>query len=121
MPSIAHFEIPADDPERARKFYGELFDWKLEKTPGPADYWLIQSSEDEEGISGGLVKRQEPQKQILVYFNVSSALDYGAKVEELGGKILTSKTAVAGYGHLVVCEDTEGNVFALWEKDKGAA
>ncbi len=122
MPSIAHFEIPADDPERARRFYGELFDWKVEKTPGTADYWLIQSSEeDEEGINGGLVKRQDPQKQILIYFSVSSAIDYGAKVEELGGKILMSKTAVAGYGHLVVCEDTEDNVFALLEKDKGAA
>jgi predicted enzyme related to lactoylglutathione lyase len=31
MPTIVHFDIPADDPERAKKFYSDLFGWKIEK------------------------------------------------------------------------------------------
>jgi uncharacterized protein len=31
MPTIVHFEIPSDDIERAKKFYNELFGWKIEK------------------------------------------------------------------------------------------
>ena len=34
MPTIVHFEIPADDVERSKKFYGDLFGWKIEKWPG---------------------------------------------------------------------------------------
>ena len=31
MPTIVHFEIPADDVERSKKFYSDLFGWKIEK------------------------------------------------------------------------------------------
>ena len=35
MPRVIHFEIPADDPDRAAKFYGNVFGWKLDKWDGP--------------------------------------------------------------------------------------
>ena len=35
MPRVVHFEIPAENPERAAKFYKEVFDWKIEKWQGP--------------------------------------------------------------------------------------
>lgn len=38
MPTICHFEIPAEDIERAKKFYTELFGWKIEKYPVPMEY-----------------------------------------------------------------------------------
>ena len=41
--SIVWFEIPADNVERAKKFYGDLFGWKIEKFPGPMDYWHIDT------------------------------------------------------------------------------
>ena len=34
MPTIVHFEIPSDDIERSKKFYNELFGWKIDKWPG---------------------------------------------------------------------------------------
>ncbi len=34
MPTIVHFEIPADDVDRAKKFYSDLFGWKMERWPG---------------------------------------------------------------------------------------
>ena len=41
--SIVWFEIPADDVERAKSFYGELFGWKIERFPGPMEYWHIDT------------------------------------------------------------------------------
>jgi predicted enzyme related to lactoylglutathione lyase len=41
--TIVHFEIPADDVEKLRKFYSDLFGWKIEKTPSPMEYWMIET------------------------------------------------------------------------------
>ncbi len=41
MPRVIHFEIPASDPERAAAFYKKTFGWKIEKWPGPTEYWLV--------------------------------------------------------------------------------
>ena len=49
MPTIVHFEIPAEDIERSKKFYSELFGWKIEKFPGetPAgEYWMLTITDD---------------------------------------------------------------------------
>jgi predicted enzyme related to lactoylglutathione lyase len=35
MPTIVHFEIPSDDTQRSKKFYNELFGWKIDKWSGP--------------------------------------------------------------------------------------
>ena len=61
MPRVTHFEVHADDPERAAKFYRDAFGWKIDKWEGPVDYWLVTTgTEDEPGIDGGLVVRTDP-------------------------------------------------------------
>ena len=67
VPTVQHFEIPADDVERASKFYTGVFEWKMQKlanTEDPSkDYWFFDT-EDENGnkdIGGGLMKRQAPE------------------------------------------------------------
>lgn len=117
MPTIVHFEIPADDVKRAKKFYTELLGWKFEEVPG--GYWLITTS-GEKAVDGGMMKRQNPQQQITNYIDVPSADEYAAKVETLGGKVVVPKMPVPGMGYFVVCLDTENNIFALWETDKNA-
>ena len=58
MPRVVHFEIHAENPERARKFYGDLFGWEFAQFGGPMDYWIIRTgSEGQPGIDGGLVRR----------------------------------------------------------------
>jgi predicted enzyme related to lactoylglutathione lyase len=59
MPRVIHFEINADQPERAVKFYSEVFGWKIQKWEGPMDYWLVYTGEGL-GIDGGLTKRENP-------------------------------------------------------------
>ena len=46
MSRVIWFEIPADDPGRAAKFYEDVFGWKVEKWDGPFDYWLVTTGED---------------------------------------------------------------------------
>jgi len=122
MSTITHFIVPADDMERAKKFYAELFDWKIEKFPGPIDYYAITATDKkgEEGLGGGLVKREEPQEAIVNYVDVPSVDEYIAKVKKLGGKVVVPKTAVPGIGYGAVCIDTENNTFGLWECDEEA-
>jgi len=119
-PSIVWFEIAADNLQRARKFYGKLFGWKINKFPGPMEYWHIDTGGGDDTPDGGMMQRQHPQHGITNYVAVASVDRGAAKVKKLGGKICMPKTAVAGMGYFVVCADTENNMFALWEKDDRA-
>lgn len=122
MPTIVHFDIAADDPERARKFYSELFDWKMEKPPGQMEYYLVKTTglDGEEGPGGGLGKRGAPEQTITNFIGVPSVDEYLTRVEELGGKIVSPKMTVPGWGYLATCMDTENNLFGLWEEDENA-
>ena len=120
--SIVWFEIPADNVERARKFYAKLFGWKITKFPGPMEkpYWHIDTGGGDETPDGGMLERQHPEHGITNYVLVASADKAAAKVEKLGGKICMAKTAVPHMGYFVICRDTENNMFALWEKNEAA-
>lgn len=135
MPTIAHFEIPSDNLERTKKFYTELFGWKMEKMPGTdqREYWTFFTTTNDRGsssssssggggggdelrtVSGGMMERQMPQEPIMIYIGVDSVTEYSNKVERLGGKVIKQKTEVPGYGWFAICTDTENNGFALWE------
>ena len=118
--SIVWFEIPADNIERARKFYGELFGWKIEQCPGVPDYWHIDTGGGDDTPDGGMLPRKHSTQPITNYVNVESVARAAAKVEKLGGKIMKPKTAVPQMGYFVICRDSEGNEFALWERNERA-
>jgi len=130
MPTIVHFEIPSDDIEISRNFYNELFGWNIEKWTGsmPAtaegmEYWLLSTVDDKgnKALGGGMMKRQSPQQQgITNYFDVKSVQEYSAKVEQLGGKVISPKMPVPGMGYFAMCADTENNTFGIFEPDKTA-
>ena len=128
MPTIVHFEIPSDNLERTKKFYTDLFGWKIEKMPGTdqREYWTFATTTNDKGggnngggeqrtVSGGMLERQMPQEPITIYIGVDSVTEYSNKVERLGGKVIKQKTEVPGYGWFAICTDTENNGFALWE------
>ncbi len=117
--TVVHVEFPADDIERARKFYSELFGWKIEKIEG-MDYWLFMM-EQPNAVGGGMMKRQQPQQGITNYFDVPSVDEFSKKVQGLGGKVVVSKMPVPGMGYFAVCLDTENNAFGLWENNKDAS
>jgi predicted enzyme related to lactoylglutathione lyase len=119
--TIVHFEIPADDVERAKVFYSELFGWEFSAPPGFEDYWTFDTGDPEQDAGGGLMSRQAVGQGIVHYFQVESVDEHAAKVEGLGGKVLYPKSPVPGMGWFAQFLDTEGNCFAVWESDKSAA
>ena len=74
MPTIVHFDISADDVERAKKFYEGLFNWKWEHPPGMTDYYLIETKDlhGEKSIGGGMAKRNDPGESITNFIGVNS-------------------------------------------------
>ncbi len=117
MPRVIHFEIPADNPQRAIKFYEESFGWKIEKWNGPFDYWLVMTGEeDEPGINGAIMSR-EMGDMVKNTIAVDSFEEYAEKIKKAGGKFLMEKQTLPGVGSMAAFEDTEGNVSVLIEPE----
>lgn len=119
--TIIHFEIPANDVGKIRKFYNDLFGWKIDDIPG-MEYSIISTVPMDEkgnllrlGVNGGLYKRSMPQQQPLNYINVESVDEYSKKVVDLGGQIVVKKTEIPKMGWFAVAIDPDGNAFGLFE------
>lgn len=122
MPTIEHFKIPADDMERAQKFYNDVFDWTMKKWSHPdnpdQDFWYFDTSNENgnKGIEGGLMKRQFPSHSVTNYVTVHSVDEYTARIEKAGGKIIIPKTEIENMGFIVVFLDTENNMFGIYQE-----
>lgn len=122
MDKVVHFEIPADKPERAHKFYQDVFGWKINVVPG-FDYTIVhtgpvdaQNMPEESGfISGGIMPRQEPVTTPVITIGVASIDDAAKKIERNGGKVVQPKTAVGEMGFAAYFTDSEGNLVGLWQ------
>lgn len=120
MPRVVHFEISADDPERAREFYEKVFGWEFQKWDGPEPYWLVKTGEeDQPGINGGLFVRRGQVGHVNTV-EVDSVDDYIEKVTVAGGKVVVPKMAIPGIGWLAYCQDTEESVFGVMQNDPEA-
>jgi predicted enzyme related to lactoylglutathione lyase len=121
MSRIIHFEIPADNPDRAIAFYTAAFGWTFKKWEGPMPYWLITTGPNEEpGINGGMLSRQHPGQGTVNTISVNSVDDAVAAATKAGGKVALPKMAIPGVGWLAYCLDTEGNTFGMMQADKAA-
>ena len=135
MNRIVHFEIHAGDPERAVKFYQDVFGWEIEEwsPPGPGvkdedRYWMVMTGpETEPGINGGLVFRQGPApaegQPVNAYVCTIGVTDLDESVDAVlkaRGSIALSRMAVPGVGWLAYCKDTEGNTFGVIQMDEKA-
>jgi predicted enzyme related to lactoylglutathione lyase len=127
MPRVVHFEIHAEDPARAVRFYAELFAWQITPWGGPVEYWLVKTGEGTPGIDGGIMRRRGPGPQenqavnaFVCTVDVPAIDEYTQKAESLGGQVVVPKMAIPGVGWLVYCKDTEGNIVGLMQADAAA-
>lgn len=126
MPRVTHFEIHASDPERAVKFYQQLFGWSFHKWEGPMDYWLITTGPDDQpGINGGLTRRRGEidGEAVIAYVCTVEVSDVDASFKtalDSGAQVAVPKMAIPGVGWLVYCKDTEGNIFGMMQNDPAA-
>lgn len=128
MGRVTHFEIHADDPDRAVAFYSALLGWQFQKWGGPMEYWLVTTGPDgTPGINGGLMKRQHPlsgNDGVIAYVCTAMVSDLDGLIvrgRELGGAVALPKMPIPGMGWLAYLKDTEGNVFGLMQADPTAA
>jgi len=85
------------------------------------EYWVIEAGkEEEEGINGGLQKREEPSDQVFNYIHVSNADEFKDRIEKSGGSIESPKISVPGVGYIYMFKDTEGNKLGIMEEDEDA-
>ena len=126
MPGVGHFEIPADDLERARTFYAAVFGWELATVPMPGmgDYTTVVTTKVDPqtqqpsapgAINGGLTARGASTPTPVVTVDVED-IDLALKiVASAGGQIVTPRTEIPGMGAFAYFTDSEGNVTGLWE------
>ena len=125
MRKVVHFEIPADDLERAKDFYGSVFGWQLHTMPMPGgEYTTVRTTSVDEqtqmptepgAINGGMMRRDERTPAPVITIDVE-AIDQSLKeIEAAGGSIVTPRTAIPGMGAFAYFKDPEGNVLGLWE------
>ncbi len=120
MPRVIHFEIHAEDPKRATEFYERVFDWRIKKWEGPAEYWLVTTGEDKKpGINGGIMRRVG-KGSTWNTIDVPSVNEFLERILKAGGKVVQKKTVVPGVGYMAYCADTEGNVFGIMQEDPKA-
>jgi uncharacterized protein len=121
MARVEHFEITAEDPERAVKFYADVFGWFVEKWQGPADYWVVSTGEeDEPGINGAIMRRSAELTGTIDTVGVGDLDDAIARVLACGGEVVSGRHVVPYVGYQAYCRDTEGNVFGLMQADAEA-
>lgn len=126
---VVHFEIQAENPERAIKFYQDVFGWEFEKW-GENPYWMVMTAEKdskEPGINGGLLPRPCPPpapeqgtNAFVCTVQVDNYDDIEKKILAAGGKVAMPKFALAGMAWQGYYIDTEGNTFGLHQADANA-
>jgi predicted enzyme related to lactoylglutathione lyase len=119
---VVHFEVPADDLDRASRFYSEAFGWRLRAIPG-MNYTLVSTSEtgpdgapaEVGAINGGMLRRGAPVTAPIVTVQVDDIDAALAAVERLGGTVALGRQQVGDMGFSAYFVDTEGNTLGLWQ------
>jgi uncharacterized protein len=126
MRKVVHFEIPADDLDRAKNFYGSVFGWDLQTMPMEVgEYTSVKTTDVDDqtqlptepgAINGGMFVRDEqsPTSPVITV-DVDGIDDALKQIEAEGGSTITPRTAIPGMGAFAYFKDPEGNVLGLWE------
>lgn len=122
MNKVVHFEVPFDDKQRAKQFYGEAFGWQIDEMPEIGYISLTTTPADDKGyptepggINGGLVERSQDTPAPIITIGVDSVDNYIKKVEAAGGKLMSPKGEVPDMGYFAYVKDTENNIIGLWQ------
>jgi len=123
MGRVIHFEIHAEDPDRAERFYTTVFGWEVQRYGGPVDYRLLTTGPaGQAGIDGAILQRQsggpaegQPVNAYVCTISVESLEDAERAIPGAGGEQVVERMEVPGVGHLAYFKDTEGNIFGALE------
>ena len=123
MDGVVHFEIPVDDAERAKAFYGTVFDWQMQAFPDMQYTIAMTTPSDEQSgrpttpgaINGGIMNRSKETPAPVITIGVDSVEEALKKLEAEGGTVITPSTPIPGMGSFGYFKDPEGNVMGLFQ------
>ncbi|WP_175409761.1 VOC family protein [Streptomyces sp. TRM64462] len=108
------------DLEAGKRFYGELFGWTFtDSAETPVPYATAFS----EGLRvAGLAAKQDGRMPTAwgVYVAAADAVALAARVEEVGGRVITRPVRVGSAGITALVADPGGAVFGLWQAETQA-
>jgi len=115
--TISHIEFPADDIERAKRFYAAVAGWEFGEMPGMDGYWLFRTSSE---TGGGLGRRGETVGEVVrVYIDVDDLEGAVEAATSNGGTVITPPTDIPGQGRFAAVRDPEGNEVGLYTGNPG--
>jgi len=116
---ITHVEFPADDPERAKRFYEAVAGWEFGEMPEMPGYYLFRSGETGGGALGQ--RGVTIGHALRIYITVDSLEEATAAAAATGGTVVEPPTLIAaGMGRFAVVRDPEGSEIGLWEAPPAA-
>lgn len=113
---FVHVELNTTDPHKAKGFYGQLFDWKMEDMDmGPGGTYTMINPGD--GTGGGLWKNPVPgaPSMWLAYVIVDDVKAATAKAKSLGAQVMKETQEVPGMGWFSIIQDPTGAMLGLWQ------
>ena len=131
MSRVVHFEIQADDVERAKAFYAAAFGWTFQDYGQfiGSPYWgVVTGPDDEPGINGGLLQRPVAgagapaghQRVTSARWASTTTTRPSSRILEAGGQVALPKMALTGMAWQGYYLDTEGNTFGIHQPDPDA-
>ncbi|HEX3464451.1 MAG TPA: VOC family protein [Candidatus Elarobacter sp.] len=116
MNKIVNFHLPADDVERAAKFYRDVFGWEFTPvSPSPVPYLVHEPGDGGAGIPAAITARQDvikaPAPTIEVEHIDQSMIDIATKGGQQGQ--VFDIPGIGRYGYAI---DSEGNIIALLQR-----
>ncbi len=125
-PRVVQFEITGRDPAKLHRFYGALFGWQLQDTPGGHSAGYQRTAADETGIPGavgptrsGPNADREPDwdggsGQLTLYVEVDDVDAAVSRAVRLGGTLVSPVHEVSGRSlKIAFIADPEGHVVGL--------
>src|SRR5919202_1762723 len=115
---MVHFEVQAQDADRAQRFYESVFGWKFGDSGMPGiDYRMTQTGGNQ---GGAIFASDERSGHLTIYFDTDDIDGTLAKIREGGGKA-DEKQPIPGVGWFARAHDTEGNTFSVFQSDESVA
>jgi uncharacterized protein len=119
---VVHFEIVGKDPQRLRKYFGDLFGWQFElpspvvrEVSAPDNYGFLNliTSDEGAGIPGGIGGGPSYESHAVFYVGVQNVETALRRAVELGGtRVMGPATSPNGLvvGHFT---DPEGTLIGV--------
>ncbi len=110
---ITHVEFPADDLERAKRFYAAVAGWEFQPMEGFPDYEVFSTDDRTGGAIGA--RGTSTGNSVRIFITVPDLEVARDAAIANGGTLVEDVTEVGDQGRYVIVGDPEGSEISLWQ------